>query len=161
MPSSRESSQSRDWAQVSCIAGGFFSVWATKEAQEYWSGLPCPPPGDLPNPGIFPTQGSNSDLPHCRWILYHLNHQGSPRILELVDYPFSRGTSQPRNRTRVSCIAGRFFQLCWQLMESHGTLLSIFAKGLCLYPTNACNSAMISQMELHLNLLFSQYIHCH
>ena len=27
--------------------------------QEYWSGLPCPPPGDLPNPGIFPTHGSN------------------------------------------------------------------------------------------------------
>ena len=23
--------------------------------QEYWSGLPCPPPGDLPNPGIDPT----------------------------------------------------------------------------------------------------------
>ena len=23
--------------------------------QEYWSGLPCPPPGDLPNPGIEPT----------------------------------------------------------------------------------------------------------
>ena len=23
--------------------------------QEYWSGLPCPPPGDLPNPGIQPT----------------------------------------------------------------------------------------------------------
>ena len=23
--------------------------------QEYWSGLPCPPPGDLPNPGIKPT----------------------------------------------------------------------------------------------------------
>ena len=22
--------------------------------QEYWSGLPCPPPGDLPNPGIKP-----------------------------------------------------------------------------------------------------------
>jgi len=22
--------------------------------QEYWSGLPCPPPGDLPNPGIGP-----------------------------------------------------------------------------------------------------------
>ena len=27
--------------------------------------------------GIFPTQGSNSGLPHCRWILYHLSHQGS------------------------------------------------------------------------------------
>ena len=23
--------------------------------QEYWSGLPCPPPGDRPNPGIIPT----------------------------------------------------------------------------------------------------------
>ena len=22
--------------------------------QEYWSGLPCPPPSDLPNPGIKP-----------------------------------------------------------------------------------------------------------
>ena len=22
--------------------------------EEYWSGLPCPPPGDLPNPGIEP-----------------------------------------------------------------------------------------------------------
>jgi len=22
--------------------------------QEYWGGLPCPPPGDLPNPGIEP-----------------------------------------------------------------------------------------------------------
>ena len=22
--------------------------------QEYWNGLPCPPPGDLPNPGIEP-----------------------------------------------------------------------------------------------------------
>ncbi|ELR60085.1 hypothetical protein M91_14228, partial [Bos mutus] len=22
--------------------------------QEYWSGWPCPPPGDLPNPGIKP-----------------------------------------------------------------------------------------------------------
>ena len=27
--------------------------------------------------GIFPTQGLNSGLLHCRWILYHLSHQGS------------------------------------------------------------------------------------
>ena len=29
--------------------------------------------------GIFPTQGSNSGLPHCRWILYQLSHKGSPK----------------------------------------------------------------------------------
>ena len=32
--------------------------------------------------GIFPTQGSNPGLFHCRWILYQLSHKGSPRILE-------------------------------------------------------------------------------
>ena len=28
--------------------------------------------------GIFPTQGSNLSLPHCRQTLYHLSHQASP-----------------------------------------------------------------------------------
>ena len=59
--------------------------------------------------GIFPTQGSNPGLLHCRWILYQLNHKGSSRILEWVAYPFSSGSSWPRNRTRISCISGRFF----------------------------------------------------
>ena len=59
--------------------------------------------------GIFPTQGSNLGLPHCRQILYQLSHKESPRILEWIAYPFSRGSSQPRNQTRVSCIAGGFF----------------------------------------------------
>ena len=39
--------------------------------------------------GIFPTQGSNPGLPHCRQILCQLSHQGSPRILEWVAYLFS------------------------------------------------------------------------
>ena len=59
--------------------------------------------------GVFPTQGPNPGLPHCRRILYQLSHQGSPRILEWVAYAFSSGSSWPRNWTRVSCIAGRFF----------------------------------------------------
>ena len=59
--------------------------------------------------GIFPTQGSNPGLPHCRRILYQLSHQGRPRILEWVVYPFSSGSSRPRNRTGVSCIAGGSF----------------------------------------------------
>ena len=59
--------------------------------------------------GIFPTQGLNPGLPHCRQILYHLSHQKSPRTLKWVAYPFSSGSSRPRNQTGVSCIAGRFF----------------------------------------------------
>ena len=42
---------------------------------------------------IFPTQGLNPSLPHYRWIIYHVSHQGSPRTLEWVAYPFSRGSS--------------------------------------------------------------------
>ena len=30
---------------------------------------------------IFPTQGSNPGLPHCRKILYQLSHKGSPKYL--------------------------------------------------------------------------------
>ena len=59
--------------------------------------------------GIFPIQGSNPDLLHCRWILCQLSHKGSPGILEWVAHPFSSRSSRPRNRTRVSCIAGGFF----------------------------------------------------
>ena len=51
--------------------------------------------------GIFPTQGSNPGLPHCRRILYQLSHKGSARILEWVAYPFSSGSSRLRNWTRV------------------------------------------------------------
>ena len=54
--------------------------------------------------GIFPTHGLNPGLLHFRWIFYHLSYQGSPRILEWAAYPFSRGSSQLRNQTRVFCI---------------------------------------------------------
>ena len=56
--------------------------------------------------GIFPIQGSNPGLLCWRQILYQLGHQGSLRILEWVSYPFSKGSSWPRNQTRVSCFAG-------------------------------------------------------
>ena len=38
------------------------------------------------------------------------------RILEWIAFPFSKGSSQPRNRTEVSCIAGRFFTN-WDIKE--------------------------------------------
>ena len=103
MPFSRGSSQPRDRTQVSCIAGGFFTVWATREAQYYWSGSLSLLQGNLP------TQELSQGLLHCRQILYQLSHKESPRILEWVANPFSSRSSQPRNLTGVSCIAGRFF----------------------------------------------------
>ena len=34
--------------------------------QEYWSGVPCPSPRDLPNPGIEPRLPARLSLPHCK-----------------------------------------------------------------------------------------------
>ena len=67
--------------------------------------------------GIFPSQGLNPRLLHCRWIFYQLSHKGNLRIMEWVAYPFSSGSSQPRNWTGVSCIAGRFFTN-WAIREA-------------------------------------------
>ena len=63
--------------------------------------------------GIFPTQGSSPGLPHCRWILYQLSHKESPRILEWVAYPFSSGSSQPRNLTNQGLLHCR--QILYQM----------------------------------------------
>ena len=64
------------WAIVSQapLAMGF-------SRQEYWSGLPCPPPGDLPDPGIKPSSPAFSALQEDSLPLSHL---GSPPKCQLL-----------------------------------------------------------------------------
>ena len=70
-------SQPRDQTQVSCIAGGL-SLPAESQGKPKNTGV-----GSLSLlQGIFPTQGLNPGLPHCRRTLYQLSHQGSPDSLE-------------------------------------------------------------------------------
>ena len=52
MCSSRVSSQPRYQTQGSPTAGRFFTIWATREAHEYYRGIPILSPGDLSNTGI-------------------------------------------------------------------------------------------------------------
>ena len=75
MPSSKGSFQPRDQTQVSHIAGRFFTSWATRETQEYWSGQPIPSSGAFPNPGIEPTLQADSlptELPGKPKQMYRL-----------------------------------------------------------------------------------------
>ena len=67
--------------------------------------------------GIFLMEGLNLGLFHYFPIIYQLSHKGNPRIMEWVDYPFSSRSSQPRNQTGVSCIAGSFF-INWAIREA-------------------------------------------
>ena len=74
--------------------------------------------------GIFPTQGSNPGLPHCRWILYQLSHQGSSRILGWVAYPFSRDLlTQESNQGLLYC-RRILYQLNYQGSPSEAKLCS-------------------------------------
>ena len=43
-------------------------------------------------PGIFPTQGSNPSLPHCRRILYQQIHKGSPPLTKTSFIPTTTKT---------------------------------------------------------------------
>ena len=106
--------------------------------QEYSSGLPLPPPGDFPDSRIkpkslvspalqadallaeplgkpkvlvarsCPTLGDSMD---CSPPGSSVHRILQTRILEQVAIAFSSGSSQPRDQTRVLCIAGRFFTI--------------------------------------------------
>ena len=108
-PFSRGSSLHRDRTQVSHIAARFFTSWS--------------------NPG----------LPHCRQIFYQLSNKGSPRMLESLAYPFSSGSSRPRNRTGVSCIAGGFFT-SWTTRETPLWVSLSFLADSSVGEESACNA---------------------
>ena len=54
------------------------------------------------------------------------------RILEWVAIPFSRGSSQPRDRAQVSCIMGRCFTV-WDTREAQRVCAYIYIYGLHVY----------------------------
>ena len=112
--------------------------------------------------GIFPTQGLNSGLLHCRRILYQLSHKGSQRILEWVAYPFSRGSSRPKNWTLVSCTAGRFL-INWAIKEAPNFLHKMQSEIPSSFPTSR-SMLLLSLYHCHFQnsstLNFSSYKAC-
>ena len=105
MPSSRGSSQPRDQTQVSHMAGRFFTIWATREAQEPWSGLP------ISSPRIFHTQEWNRNLLHCRQILWQLSYQGSPPCFYLFLIFFTESFSLYLQTSIGSNVSFKLFSL--------------------------------------------------
>ena len=96
----------------------FTTPWTIQSLEfsrpEYWRGQPFLSPGDLPNPRIEPRSSTlQADSSPAE-------HRGSPRILDWVAYSFSSGSSQPRNWTRISYIAGGFFTN-WAVRKALGS----------------------------------------
>ena len=59
--------------------------------------------------GAVKVKATQSCLTLCDPMDYTVHGILQARILEWVAFPFSRGSSQPRDRTQVSGIAGGFF----------------------------------------------------
>ena len=70
---------------------------------EYWSGLPCPPPGDLPNPGIEPRS------PALQVDSLPSEPPGKPKNTEVGSLSLLQGIFLTQESNQVFCIAGAFF----------------------------------------------------
>ena len=81
--------------------------------QEYWHGLPCPPPGDLPNPGIKPRS------PALQVDSIPSEPPGKPRNTIVGSLSLLQGIFSSQESTGVSFIAGRFFT-SWATWETQG-----------------------------------------
>ena len=81
--------------------------------------------------GIFPTQGSNPGLPHCRQILYQLSYKGRLLWGEVERKCFSRGrcispsVREERRESHLYLEKGRFSLWCGSLIEECGSRMSL------------------------------------
>ena len=115
----------------------------------------------LPNPGTKPRS------PALQVDSLRVEHRGNPRIVEWVGYPFSSRSSQARNWTRDSWIAGRFFTN-WAIRKafSHSIVSnSLQPHGLeharlpCLSPTpGACPNSCQLNWWYHPTISSSQHL---
>ena len=92
----------------------------------------------------------------CNPVDYTVHRILQARILEWVAFPFSRGSSQSRDRTQVSRIAGRFFT-SWVIKEERSnkevdTLPCLLAANLHgIFPDEVRNGDLTSYFSLHLS----------
>ena len=93
-----------DYSNQATLSMGF-------SRQEYWSGLPCPPPGHLPDPGIEPTSSASPALQADSLLLSHL---GSPLTKKLGLRNF-RGLLEGRTSSPAFLYLGNSSQEpCWE-----------------------------------------------
>ena len=104
-----------DWHMLPCVP-----CLVTQLCLTLCDPMDCSPPGssvhgDSPGKntgvgchavlqGIFPTRGLNPSLLHCKWILYYLSHQGSPRIVSSLSFLQGIFPTQESNWGLLHCI---------------------------------------------------------
>ena len=113
--------------------------------QEYWTGLPCPPPGDLPNPGIKPVSSAlqadsllseTSGKPRFRgWVLLNteaisleVNILVKAMVFPVVVYGCESWTVKKAEHRKIDA-----FELwCWTARRSNQSILKEIGPGCSL-----------------------------
>ena len=104
--------------------------------QEYWSGLPFPSPGDLPNPGIELRSPALEEDTHVQLFCNPMNYSlpgssahgiSQAKILEWVAISFSRESSGPRDWAHLSGI-GRWILYHWATWEAQALYLLLVSR---------------------------------
>ena len=118
-PFSRGSSQPKDWTQVFYIAGRFLPSEPLRKPQvlvilsmgysrqEYWSGLPCLPPGDLPDSGIKPMSLTS---PALAGKFFTIEPPGKPYFL--IRDNKSRKIQQSQKQTKFADAPRKPYRFC-------------------------------------------------
>ena len=70
--------------------------------------------------GIFPTQGSNPGLPHCRWILYCLNHHKMTLCLRGIQHMQRNEWVYPEDLTYSTVTILNNTLLYWDFLSMQG-----------------------------------------
>ena len=91
--------------------------------------------------GIFPTQGSNPGLPHCRQILYQLSHRGSP----LSKQPNTKGKMLQEDKSYI--LHGDRDPLLFPPFYSHRPALNIYLQRNNKGPFSVFETSLLSQIE--------------
>ena len=106
--------------------------------QEFWSGLPCPPPGDLPNPRIEPipfgslrlkSKGSDAGHNGLKHIAETLGTQNYARLR------FGIGNDFPRGH-QIDYVLGEFTEDDMKTMEERLKIAGDIIKSFCLAGIN-------------------------
>ena len=114
----------KDCSSLGSSVHGILQARILVSRQEYWSGLPCPPPGDLPNPGIEPRSPT--------WQVDSLPSEslGKPKNTGVGSLSLLQGSFPTQESTSVSCIAGRFF-ISWASREAPRFYIYVLIYDIC------------------------------
>ena len=105
--------------------------------------------------GIFPTQGSNPGLLHCRWILCQLRYKRSPRILEWIAYPFSSISLLPMNVYIEQKLTHRYGKQAYDISQTLSRDASITCQVSLQIVTACITSICARQKHLPLQPIFT------